>query len=300
MIIADFNQLAISTIFAEIGKKNKTDINEDLVRHMIINALRSYKMKFGSIYGELIIASDNRNYWRKTKFQYYKANRKKTRDESDMDWDLIYKILNKIKEEIVTYLPYHIIDIETTEADDVIAIISEWSQNNDLTEGNVFTDSEPKPLLILSGDKDFIQLQKYSNIKQYAPIKKKYLTPEMSVNKFLMEHIISGDSGDGIPNIKSSDDTFVSESRQRPIKKEELEKWSNMSSEEFISSCDNKEIVRNFQRNQMLIDFKYIPEEVKNKILDNFINRKVKGRSRLLDYFIKYKMKHLINCLSDF
>lgn len=300
MIIVDFNQTAISTLMAELAGRTDVEIRKDLIRHMIINAIRSYRTKFGAEFGELVIACDNKKYWRKDKFPYYKAGRKKARQDSGFDWKLIFDTLSEIRAELHQFFPYAVIDVEGAEADDVIAILCEWSQTNGHKSADgLFGEPEPQPVLILSGDHDFIQLQKYKNVSQYSPIHKKWIKPDQSINHYLMEHIIKGDKGDGIPNILSPDETFVTETRQKPVTSKKLEAWQTINIDEFHTQVDT-ETARNFQRNRYLIDFSYIPDTVRNNILEAWIHGPKKDRSQLLNYFIEHRMKNLIDHLGDF
>jgi hypothetical protein len=299
MIIVDFNQTAISTLMGELGGRTDVEIRKDLIRHMIINALRSYKTKFGAEYGELVIACDNRKYWRKDKFEYYKASRKKSRDASGFDWKLIFDTLSEIRAELAEFFPYPVLDIEGAEADDVIAVLAAWSQTNDLKTAGLFGEPEPQPVLILSGDHDFIQLQKYKNVSQYSPIMKKWIKPDSTINSYLMEHICKGDKGDGIPNILSADDTFVTDQRQKPVTAKKLEAWQAIPIEEFTTKVDI-ETARNFQRNRYLIDFEYIPDTIRGRITEAWTNRPAKDKSHLLNYFMEHRMKNLIELLGDF
>jgi len=300
MIIVDFNQTAISTLMAELAGRTDVEIRKDLIRHMIINAIRSYKVKFGAEYGEVVIACDNRKYWRKDKFSYYKASRKKARQDSGFDWKLIFDTLSEIRAELAQFFPYQVIDVEGAEADDVIAVLSEWTQTNGFSSAEgLFGEPEPQPVLILSGDHDFIQLQKYKNVSQYSPIHKKWIKPEQSIQHYLMEHIIKGDKGDGIPNILSADDTFVTEARQRPITAKKMDPWLDIAPDEFTAHVDD-ETGRNFNRNRYLIDFEYIPGTVRDNIVNAWQTQPRKDKSQLLNYFIEHRMKNLIDNLGDF
>jgi hypothetical protein len=267
---------------------------------MIINAIRSYKVKFGAEFGELVIACDNRKYWRKDKFPYYKASRKKARQDSGFDWKLIFDTLSEIRAELHQFFPYQVIDVEGAEADDVIAVLALWTQTNDFKNSvGLFGEPEPQPVLILSGDHDFIQLQKYKNVSQFSPIHKKWIKPDQSIQHYLMEHIIKGDKGDGIPNILSADDTFTTDARQRPITTKKMEPWLSINPDEFTTHVDT-ETARNFQRNRYLIDFEYIPDTVRNNIIGAWQTQPRKDRSQLLNYFMEHKMKNLIDSLGDF
>jgi hypothetical protein len=299
MIVVDFNQTAISTLMGELAGRTDVEIRKDLIRHMIVNAIRSYRVKFGNEFGEMVIACDNRHYWRKDKFPYYKASRKKARADSGFDWKLIFDTLSEIRAELHAFFPYAVIDVDGAEADDVIACMAQWTQTNDLIQDGAFGETVPRPFLVLSGDHDFIQLQKYKNVQQFSPIHKKWIKPDSTIQSYLMEHIVKGDKGDGIPNILSPDDCFVTESRQKAVTQKKLDEWHKIPLDDFHNQVDI-EIARNFQRNRYLIDFDYIPDTVRNNILEAWTNRQHKDRTQLLNYFIENKMKNMIDHLSEF
>ena len=278
MILVDFNQVCISNIMQDI--KNNSDIQEDLVRHMVLSSLLMYKQKFGKQYGELTICCDSHRSWRKEVFPFYKANRKSYRDNSDFDWKKIFNILNQIRNELKDSFPYRVIEVEGAEADDIIAN---------------FANNSKEPLLILSSDKDFIQLQKNPNVKQYSIIQKKYLNG-VDPTLYLKEHIIKGDRGDGIPNILSEDDTFVAGKRQSKIIKTRLESWIKMDPQEF---CNDK-MFRNYCRNEQLVDLNKTPSDIIDKIVDIYNNYKDNGRSKLFNYFVKHKLRNLMEHLQEF
>jgi len=277
MIIIDLNQVMISNIMQQLGNHTNATLEENMVRHMVLNSLLSYKKKFSSEYGELVIACDNKNVWRKKVFPYYKANRKKAKENSDTDWKSIFECLSNIREELKTFFPYKVVDVESAEADDVIATIT---RNND------------EKILILSGDKDFIQLHS-KNVDQYDPVRKKFIKHD-NPNTFLFEHILKGDSGDGIPNILSNDDVFISGTRQKPMTAKRIKNYM----ETPLNEMDN-ESRRNFQRNEMLIDLKFTPKEIQDMILDQFNSQK-KDKSQLMNYFIKNKLKNLMEHIGEF
>lgn len=295
MIAADYSQVCISNIMVELMRNKTTTVELDLIRHMIINSIRSYKMKWGNDYGDLVICCDASNNWRKEVFEHYKAVRRKNRQESDIDWPTIYKCIDTVREELKQFFPYKVIQIEGAEADDIIATLAKWSQTNDLQE--TMFDSEPKPFLILSRDSDFVQLQKYSNVVQYSPIDKKWIKPNKSAELDLLEKVIRGDSGDGIPNILSPGNSFVDKIRQKSIYEEKLSVWLTQMSEEF---CTTKEMKEGFDRNRKLIDFDYIPEHIQSNIINCFESYQPKGRSQLMNYFVKNRMKLMIEHITEF
>lgn len=295
MIIVDYSQTAISTLMAELRGRTDVEISTPLIRHMIINALRSYKVKYGNEFGNIVIACDNKKYWRKQIFPHYKANRKKARDDSGFDWHAIFEALNQIKQELAENFPYPVVEADTAEADDIIATLVMWTQENDLIQNGL--DMEPQPVLILSGDHDFTQLQRYKNVKQYSPIQRKFVKAEESIDKIVMEHILMGDKGDGVPNFLSPDDVFVNGGRQKPIRKKDLEEWKKLS----ISDWDGTPHEANIRRNSMLVDLRNIPMEIQNNIINNYTAQKnVRDKSQLLNYFIAHKMKNLMEHITEF
>lgn len=295
MIIVDYSQTAISTLMVELRGNTGGEISLPLVRHMIINAIRSYKNKFGDEYGDMVIACDNKNYWRKQKFPYYKANRKKARDDSGLDWQAIFEALNQIKHELADHFPYPVVEVDTAEADDVIATLVMWSQENDLIQQGL--DFEPQPILILSGDHDFAQLQRYENVRQYSPIFRKWVKNKGGAEQELVEKILRGDKGDGIPNFLSDDDTFVEGKRQKPIRKKDLAEWKKLP----LSHWDGTDHENNIRRNAEMIDLRNVPENIRSEIINSYVNQKgVRDRSQLLNYFIAHKMKNLMEHITEF
>jgi hypothetical protein len=282
MILVDYNQVAISNLMEQIGS-SKTSIDESLVRHMILNTIRTYVKKFKESHGpEVVIACDNKNYWRREIYPHYKAGRKKARDASGHDWNTIFECLNKIRDELRDHSPYKVISVDTCEADDVIATL-------------VQKYSSTQKIMILSSDKDFGQLQRYTNVEQYSPILKKYIKEPLPLLQ-LKQLIIRGDKGDGIPNILSADDVFVSGGRQKPITETKIIGWMNQEAKDFCT----EEMFRNFSRNEMLIDLTKIPERLTNEILHTYESAIGHSKQDFLNYMIANRLKNLIEILDDF
>ncbi len=286
MILVDYSQISISNLMMQPDLLKTLD--ENLIRHMIINSLRGLNVKYGKEYGELILCADDKNYWRKDAFPYYKAMRKKGRDASDLDWNKIFEILNRIRDELKENFPYKLIQVNKTEADDIIATFC-------LKYGVELKTASTEKILIVSSDKDFRQLQRFVNVEQYSPTTKKFIR-ESDPEKFLREHIIRGDTGDGIPNILSQDDSFVSGTRQKPVTEKKLNTWLT---QDFESFCDET-MLRNAKRNEMLIDLSKIPVEYQTKILETYETVPKNGRDKLMNYFIKNRMKQLMQHLQEF
>jgi hypothetical protein len=293
MIIIDLNQVMVSNLMMQLGNHTDAKIEEGLVRHMVLNAIRSYKQKFGEEYGEIVIACDDKNYWRRKIYPYYKANRKKAREESDIDWTSIFECFNKIRDELKEYFPYRVLKIDTAEADDIIGTLV-------YQYGSYLVGHDTTKILIMSGDKDFIQLQKFANVKQYDPVRKKFIShknPEL----YLKEHIMRGDAGDGVPNFLSPDDVFVTKGRQKPIRQTNLDKWVNQSPETFSDiELIGDIMVRGYKRNENLIDLSKIPSDIYNMVIAQFDEQKDKKRGDLLNYFIKFKLKNLMPQIGEF
>jgi 5'-3' exonuclease len=286
MILIDLNQVLLAGLMAQLSNQKNAPIEENLVRHLVLNILRMHIRTFRKEYGDVVLCCDNKKYWRKEAFPFYKAGRKKAREKSDFDWSMIFDLLGKFKQELKDNFPYKVLDVDGAEADDIIGTLAPRQVGHE----NV---------LIISSDGDFIQLQKYNkkseySIVQYNPAQKKYIKSEDPVFD-LKEKIIRGDKGDGIPNIYSAPDCFINESRQKPITKgvfdkliaEDFNKWPSSVQEGFI-------------RNEMLIDLSKTPDEIKTKIINNFDEYKPAPKSKLLNYFIEKKLKNLMDVIEEF
>jgi len=281
MILIDYSQIAISNIIVQ--KLN----DENMIRHMILNSIRMYNKRYRDEYGEMVICADGMNTWRKEFYPFYKANRKKNRDESSQDWTEIFRILHLVRDEIRDYLPYKVIHMEGVEADDIIGTLTMQTQEFGMGE----------PVMIISSDKDFIQLQKFNNVKQFSPIQKKLVT-DPNPRMYLFNHVMRGDSGDGIPNVLSPDDTFVTERQQTPLRKTKIAEWLDQS--DNLREVMDEEIYRNYQRNKKLIDLTDIPEDVQQNIINNFNGQTKTPNMKVLNYLIKKRCNNLIEVVEEF
>lgn len=264
------------------------DVDLKLARHLILNQLRAYNIKHRSKFGELVIATDSTS-WRKGVFEYYKYKRKKSREDNknEVDWEKVFSIINQVKEELKENFPYKVISAPGAESDDIIAVLTMETQEFGKYEN----------VLILASDKDMLQLQKYNNVYQFSPFTKKFIKPEVDAEVHLFEHIIRGDSGDGIPNILSPDNAFVEGSRQSPISKKKLQLW--YESDDLRSVMSDLEY-RNYCRNKQLIDFDCIPENVREAIINSYENAYVAPNSKILPYLIANNCRELIKSVGDF
>ena len=277
MILVDMSQIMMASIMMQMHMSKKSEPDEEMVRHMILNSLRMYRTRFLSEFGEMVLCYDSRHYWRRDYFPEYKHSRRKSRGTDDKNWDIIFNCLNTIKEEVKSNMPYKSIEVYGAEADDIIATLCSESSNE---------------VMILSGDKDFIQLQKFPNVKQYSPITKKMING-MNPDDYLQEHVLKGDTSDGVPNVLSPDNTFVDGIRQRPLSKKKI---ATMVEGDF----PNDEVKRNYQRNKKLIDLTCSPDELRSEILDTYKSAPVNDRSKILNYFIKQRLKTLTESIGEF
>ena len=284
-ILMDFNQVILASLFQAVGNHTNIDIDENVIRHMFLNSVRMNRKKFHNDYGEIIICADGKNTWRREAYPYYKANRKKTRDKSDLDWNNVFNIMNVIRDEMREFFPYKVIHIDHCEADDIIGTIIH-------NEGTTMNTGAEK-YLVLSADKDFIQLQTYANVDQYDPIRKRWLS-DNNPTQFLEEHIIKGDSGDGVPNILSPDNCLAVGERQKPMTQKRMALYKGTS-----ENMDEETIAR-YNRNKKMIDLNEVPQNYKDMIMAEYNKEETVGRSQLFNFFITKKLKNLVSDIQDF
>ena len=281
MILVDMNQISLASMMMHLHMSKSKEPDDNMVRHMILNSLRMYRTKYSSEYGELVLCYDSKHYWRRDYFPEYKSGRRKSREKDDKNWDEIFSCLNEIKDELRKNLPYKFLEVYGAEADDIIGILCS-------------TISEE--IMIISGDKDFIQLQKFPNVKQFSPITKKSVNGA-NPGGYLKEHIFKGDTRDGIPNVLSPDNTFTDGLRQKPLGKKKIASWMEHN---FDDVAPNDEVKRNYQRNKKLIDLAYTPDELSREIIDTYNEAPFGDRSKLLNYFIQKRLKNLTESIGEF
>jgi 5'-3' exonuclease len=287
MILVDNSQIVLSSIFSQYPNP-ETIVEKDpinLIRHITLNIYRHIKDKFGNEYGDLVICQDSSNYWRKDIFPYYKANRKNAKQDNQQYWDVIYGAMKIILTEVAENMPYKNIKVDRCEADDIIGVLT---KNKHTTE----------KILIVSNDKDFEQLLQYPNVKLYSPHKKTMVECEDPI-MFLFEQIVRGDSGDGIPNILSDDDTFLVETkRQKPVTAKRLAEFLNTIPQDMASGKRHF-TVEAFRRNQKLIDLSLVPMNYELEILKSFNTSNI-NTHKMFNYFIEHKLTHLMKDLTSF
>ena len=280
MILIDLSQIMVASTMMSMGK-DQSEVDINMVRHMVLNSLRMYRSKYHEEYGELVLCCDGRHSWRREHFPQYKAARKSNREADKRDWTQIFGCLDTIKSELKEFFPYKYLEIDTAEADDIIGVLARKAGT--------------ERVMIISGDKDFIQLQIYKNVKQYSPITKKLIV-DRDPAKYLKEHIMKGDSSDGVPNILSADSCIVDKIRQKPLSKKKIESWIDQEPADFC----NEEQLRNYHRNMKLIDLQFTPLDIVDQIGKQFDVTPQGKRSGLLNYFIERKLNNLIQDIGEF
>lgn len=284
MILIDYNGVAVANIVTQ-----KLDLDENLLRHMILNSIRMYRAKFRNEYGEVVICCDAGNNWRKEVFPQYKYKRKKSREDSPFDWGTIFDVLNKVRDEIAENFPYKVMHIDRCEADDIIAQLAIHTQEF----GNY------EKVMIVSSDKDFAQLQVMDNVHQYSPMKKNRIV-EKNPRRELLKHILTGDASDGVPNVLSDDDCFVEGRRQRPVRSKLIENVL-LSEDPVNNEHMTEDMKRNFSRNKKMIDLWELPSDLKREIINTFENQDpIENNSKVLNYLIQNNCRRLIEDIGDF
>jgi hypothetical protein len=279
MILIDYNAIAISNVITQ-----KLELDDNLIRHMILNSIRLYRAKYKEKYGEVVVCTDGRKNWRFDAFPQYKHKRKDVRKESSMDWNELYRITNMVLEEIEENMPWKVVRHDNSEADDIIAVLVADTQEFGKHES----------VLIVSSDKDFIQLQKYENVSQYSPMKKTFVK-DPNPRKQLLELILKGDQADGIPNVLSPDNSFTDSIRQTPLRQKVIDLLVQ------DPKSQGEEIYRNYCRNKKLIDLSETPDNIKREIIYNYSSQdKEENRKKVFGYLNEKRCRQLLEDVKDF
>ena len=247
------------------------DGNYSLFKSMYIFSLFQL-MKEAKPQQRVILALDDKNYWRKKIFPLYKAQRKKERSENkffkDVNFEELFKVSDEFFKELVTIIPQiQSIKIPNVEADDVIAILTE----------HISLDTH-----CISTDKDMYQLYRYKGYKQskFGNDIQEVLNP-MS---FLHEKICRGDKSDNIPSIYP-----------RLGIKTYQKMMENGSLLKLISEDSNVGEV--YSRNREIVDFKYIPKQITKDILKEyhaFVPERT-NEMTLYNFLLKHKMNFILD-----
>ena len=311
--LVDYSQVCLSVVFGQIDSRGNLrnqdtsylfdesedlSLSEDLIRHLLLNSILFLKRKFAGEWGEFIYCVDDKDPWRTRVFPHYKLKRKRNRENSELDWELIYGFVDKFHKELKEELGYKVLKVHKAEADDIIATLTK-----NLTKAG-------EKILILSSDKDFAQLQRYPGVVQYSLARRDYIEvddPEI----FLKDHIIRGDDNDSIPNIFSSINSFHSKTKQKPCFTKKIEKWLLQDIGDIPEWDD--QIHKRFKQNKILIDFEHIPSKIQDRIMGSYEDaisasmgngkvglKALKQNSRFTDYFVKNGLVRLFEHIGEF
>jgi len=283
MIIVDYSGIAVAAAFSQ---KNPDQLDQGIVRHMILNSLRMHNQKNRDEFGQMVIACDSSS-WRKEIFPEYKAARKKSREKSKLDWNNFFTMVNTVRDEIKENFPYPVVTVDRAEADDIIGIL--------VSELQEFGRHEE--ILIVSGDKDFLQLQQFSNVKQYSPVQRKFLECD-DPHRFLFEHICKGDASDGVPNVLSSDKTFTEELRQTPLRAKKIDEW--WENRHSLQNHMDQEVWRNYQRNEWMINLRKTPPEIRKEVINQVGEQSGKDNNKILNYLVTNRCGLLVESAQEF
>jgi 5'-3' exonuclease len=237
--------------------------NPEFLSHLVLTQILSQAEQFGaSKLNPAILTLDSKS-WRKEFFPEYKANRVK--DES-IPWEAIFTIYNDVMETMRHHSDFYVMRVERAEADDIIAVMAEYFK------------SKGEPVWVLSGDKDFIQIQDTPKVNLYDPLKKVF-RPQQDVATWKKVHIIMGDKVDGIPAIKSG---VGEKTAIKMVRELDTLLQTNLTMRE------------NYERNEILIDFGKIPCDIKESIITEFETQEhCYNAMKLMAVFMKYKLaKH--------
>ena len=251
MVLVDFNGLAVGSIMGSLNRGE--GLSENLVKHIIINNLRLYRKKYSEgKYGKIVICCDSRS-WRKDVYPEYKANRKTGREKDKHDWAAIFDLIDSTLNDLRENFPYAVIKIDNAEADDIIGALTVHKSIPLIGED----------VVIISADKDFIQLQKHGHVIQWSPLFNK-MVKDPNPTKYLFEHLCKGDTGDGVPNVLSPDNVLVDHIRQSPMTKKKMAEW--WENKDKLKEVMPQEVFRNYIRNREMIDLDRTPEAIKKEV----------------------------------
>jgi hypothetical protein len=275
-----------------LSDKYKGHTTEELAGEHFEELVRdSVKMTFQKIFNilewnqetetDILFAKDGKRLWRKSRlFNEYKFHRKAARDASSVDFRLVFKVFDRVWEELKQVLPFRFINLENVETDDIIyeAIMTEMDKYDKFQ--------------IYSTDADFRQLLRHKKVELYNPMMRKFIEsadPEYD----LFEKIIRGDKSDGIPNIYMDSITV----KQKPIFTTRIKNWYDDRNEfkEFLKE-QPKEVQCRFIRNKKLIDMRDIPDDIKQEIIKSLTISRLQFN---LQEYLKMSKKYGIDIMEE-
>jgi hypothetical protein len=292
--LLDFNPLVIAKTATATKELGVTKVDLLAIKNYFFRDILHIRQKFRDA-GEFIICRDAKSNWRKDFFPYYKINRKDARAEMPFDWELCKEAIEVIGQDLVDWFPYKVVQTEKAEADDVIAVLTKHIRGWKPGMGICVKDEE---VTIGSRDGDFLSLQIIPGVQQYSLIDKKYLR-ETDPEGFLRRKILKGDTGDGVPNVLSEDDSIAMKIRQKPITEARITTWESHWKETGQLHPDLD--FAKYDRNKRLVDLvDGIPQEISDQILQDYKACTPTNRLKTASYFIHNRMQELHRDLQHF
>ena len=294
MIVVDLNNIANACVYA-----SKSGQDPEFLRHSILNSLRAINSKFGYHYGEMVVALDKKS-WRYKPFPEYKARRKIKKKKETIDWTSLYEVIHEVFYSIRDNFYWKTICVEGCEVDDIMGVLARMPNR--------------EKILLVTSDKDMKQLLRYSDVEIYDNVNNKYAELD-DPKDFLLELIMTGDSGDDIPNILSDNDVFINDDKKqrRLIKKYKDHIREADSIQEGIETLevnitvdgtkiklDNEEVLNNFKRNKLLIDLSHTPQNLAKLVVQQYNTPSEGSESKMRMYFGNHGLNELRDKINDF
>jgi len=276
-LIIDYNNISLMACFSKDCGMQTDEPNYRIWEFMVFERIYDYIRKFKNI-TEVIIAQDNKQYWRRKYWPRYKEKRAEQKEKMDVDWDTFYSYMNKLFIDIKNHFPFKCINIKYCEADDTIGHLG-LTLNRDI--------------VILSSDSDYKQLLT-KRVKCFSPYTQKYLECK-DPEKFLLESCLMGQAKDAIFNVITPED-YPIELRKPGFGPKKLETWISTGLDIML----NKKIKYNkptykgevlpkdrFHRNQVLMDFRKIPKVLTKEIDVTYNTYELPEIGKSYDFFVQ-------------
>jgi 5'-3' exonuclease len=193
--------------------------------------------------------SPRQNVWRMELTKEYKADRCDLTAKANFKptFEKTYsKIIPKIIKENTNISKLR---LDKLEADDIIAVICKYYEKK-------YPDEK---VYIVSGDKDFLQLGRDNVIFINYKTKKPLILSEEQAKEELKMKILNGDCSDNIVTIFPKDRKLLSLKKRKEL----IENDSSL--QEYFK--ENPDIKKKYDINCQMIDFNYIPKDLKKNIL---------------------------------
>ena len=265
VVLIDVSNLTMRCLFSQMPGPEEQEFSIFKLTFMA-----SFMKLLKTLEPERVICLQDSESWRKQVYPEYKANRAAKREQSVVNFDVFFPVLEKFINDIAdSFKNIPFVKIPYAEADDCIATIVKNHPDWDIIN--------------VSSDRDFYQLFKYPNYRQWDAMKHTFiegLDPDVE----LMVKILTGDSSDNIPGLKRG----IGPKRALKIINEDVNQW-----------IENEKLQPEYERNMKLISFDCIPKEIELAIND-VINNLTYGEPDTKKYFKFIQMSGLAELMNTF